>query len=191
MISESEAQLNDDIGVFKLKLKNSEEVLLLDERAYNFVISSKYFRAIDFLKNIRKHSHGYAFYQRFRSVKGIYTSETIYLHKVLAEEFVAKPLIKAGKKIFVHFKNGNPLDCRLKNLQWVTMSELRRLQKKRESESGFRGVVAEGPTRFKAIIYKEGKPIVIGIYKSALAAAKAYNRKSLEMFGEGGFQNEI
>ena len=124
-------------------------------------------------------------------MRGVNTSETIYIHKFIAETFINKPLVKSGKKVFVHFKNGNPLDCRIENLQWLTMNELRRMQKSRSNDSGYRGVVTEGPKRYKALIYNESKPIIIGIYTTALAAAKAYNKKSLELFGDTASLNDV
>lgn len=175
----------------EIKLTNKEAYLILDAKSYRAILENKYFKAIQLLDHLRAHSSGYAFFQRLKSVRGVVSSETIYIHKYLAEHFVDKPLVKSGKKVYVHFKNKNPLDCRLENLEWITMNQLRRNQKNVGGDTGFRGVVREGPSRFKAIIYDEGKPLLIGTFKTALAAAKAYNKRSLEMFGNTASLNDL
>lgn len=176
---------------YQIKLTNKDDYLLLDEKGYQAIVGNKYFQAIQLLDHLRAHSNGYAFFQRLKSVRGMASSETIYIHKHLAENFIDKPLVKSGKKVFVHFKNKNPLDCRLENLEWVTMNQLRRNQKNVGGDSGYRGVVTEGPKRYKAIIYDDGKPIIIGVFKTPLAAAKAYNKRSLEMFGPTASLNDL
>ncbi len=178
-------------GNHTIQLTNKDAQLILDEKGYQAIVGNKYFQAIQLVERLRAHSNGYAFFQRLKSVRGVASSETIYIHKYLAEHFVDKPLVKSGKKVFVHFKNKNPLDCRLENLEWVTMNQLRRNQKNVGGDTGYRGVVTEGPKRYKAIIYDEGKPIIIGIFKTPLAAAKAYNKRSLEMFGTTASLNDL
>lgn len=107
---------------------------------------------------------------------------TIYLHKAIAEEFLPQP--ESDRKLFIHFKNGNPLDCRLENLQWVPMSMLRRNQRKFTNSTGYRGVIQVSSNKYRAVLYKDKKRYDLGVYDTPEAAAKAYNNKSQELFGK-------
>lgn len=109
--------------LYKIKLKNAEKEVILDEKGYNEVMQNAYLKSINFHKNLRQHSAGYAVYQRSITTKKGVVFETIYLHKHIAEKFIKKPASDA--RLFVMFENGNVLDCRLENLKWVTMSDLR------------------------------------------------------------------
>lgn len=42
-----------------------------------------------------------------------------YIHRLVALTFIPKP----AHKNFVNHKNGNKMDCRLENLEWVTSAE--------------------------------------------------------------------
>jgi hypothetical protein len=122
----------------------------------------------------RLHSAGYAVLQYTELGK----IRTFYLHKVLADRFVPKP--DTDKRLFVHMVNGNKLDCRLDNLQWLTMNELRRRQQ--SSSEGFRGVSKDGD-KFRAVLYDGGRRIYLGLYETEEAAARAYDEASFRRFG--------
>jgi len=124
-------------------------------------------------KGWRLHSAGYAVLQftQFGKIK------TYYMHKLLAEQFVNKP--ELSKKLFVHMLNGNKLDCRLENLEWITMTGLRRQQ---NSSNGYRGVSKDG-NKYRAVLYDSGKRIYLGVYESPEHAAKAYDNESFQRFG--------
>ena len=94
------------------------------------------------------------------------------------------------KKLFVRFIDGDVLNVTLDNLEWVTMNTLRRQMKNFKSKSGYRGVTKE-KNRFRAVIYHERKAHNLGFYDTAEEAAKAYNKKSRELFGETGSLNEV
>lgn len=127
--------------LYKDKLKNaSHKSVILSDAAYNYFTENKYYSEIDFLNNLRLHSNGYAFFQKNYPTKdNQYRNVTIYLHKAIADKFVEKP--QTDKKLFVRIKNNNPLDCRIENLEWVGMSELRRKQRRSSNITGYRGVV--------------------------------------------------
>ncbi len=169
--------------LYRLKLKNaSSKVITLSEEAYNFFAESEYYKSLDFIDNLRLHSSGYAFFQKnYPMQNGSYKNVTIYLHKAIAERFLPKPA--TSRKLFVRLVNGNPLDCRLENLEWVEMSELRRNQKKSSNSTGFRGVVKVSKNRYRAVLYNNKSRIDLGLYSSAEEAAEAYNKKSKELFG--------
>jgi len=175
--------------LYKLALKNSDQNALVDGDAYDFIINNEYLKKIKFLENLRRHSHGYAFFQKNWPQKdGKYKSETIYLHKLIAEKFIEKP--ESEQRLLVRFINSNPLDCRIKNLEWANLSKIVRNTSKIKNTTGYRGVVKHGK-KYQAIIYKQRKPIFIGSFDTPEEAALAYNKKSMELFGETKSLNKI
>lgn len=174
--------------LYKIKLKNSEDEVLLDDKVYEFLTTDPYLIKIDFINNLRKHSSGCAVFQRtwkesFRS----YKNETIYLHKLIAEKFLSSS--KTKDKRLVGALNGNKLDCRLENLAYRTRAVASRMRIT-NSREGYTGVYRENK-RFRAVISVNKKTIHLGMYDTAEEAALAYNKKSLELFGEDGKQNKV
>jgi len=170
-------------------LKNSDGCAIVDKIAYDYILQDAELQRILFVQNLRSHASGYAFFQKnWKQEDGSYKCQTIYLHKIIAEKFVDKPV--SEKRLFVRFNNGNPLDCRIENLSWTSLSNVVRNTNKTINKFGFRGVVKDRG-RFRAVIYKNRKPINIGSFKTAKEAAVAYNEKSLELFGQTRSLNEI
>jgi hypothetical protein len=176
--------------LYKIRLKNANDYVLLDGQAYEAIDQNEYLTSLKFLENLRLHSSGYVFFQRnFPQKDGSYKNVTIYLHKWIADKFIERP--ESGKKLFVRIKNGNALDCRAKNLTWITMSELRRQQKRHKNKTGYRGVVQVGKSSFRAVIYTSQDRFDLGLFNSAEQAAEAYNNKSLELFGQTRSLNKV
>ncbi len=175
--------------LYKVKLKNADKYVVISGDAYEFIEQNEYYKTIEFLKNLRLHSSGYVFYQRNYPVKDGYKNVTIYLHKLIAEKFVEKP--DESKRLFVRIKNGNPLDCRVKNLEWATMSELRRNQKKHNNKTGYRGVVKVSKNTYRAVLYTTNERYDLGLFPTAEEAANAYNAKSEELFGKTKSLNKL
>jgi len=174
----------------KIKLKNrDDQYVIIDEKVEKEIKANDYLMSIKFLENLRAHSNRYAVFQRCITTNQGPTYETIYLHKYIAEKFCKKPDIK-DKKLVVRFINGDPLDARIENLEWLTMTDLRRHMGSTHNKSGYRGVVVENG-RFRAILYQDQKAINLGVYKTAELAAEAYNKKSIELFGITNSLNKI
>lgn len=174
---------------YKIKLKNTkDQTVVLDEKGYKAVKGDKKLTSVNFLENLRAHSSGYGIFQRCITTKKGLKYETIYLHRWLAEKFVKKP--KTNRKLFLSFKNGNVQDCRIDNLEYVTMSELRRSNESTTNKSGYRGVTKENK-RYRANLYHKKVNYNLGFFKTAEEAAKAYNKKSRELFGETRSLNKI
>jgi len=170
----------------KIRLRNSNEKAIVDDKGYKFLTSDKYLKGIDIVNRLRKHSSGCAVFQRTKKQKkGGYKTETIYLHKLLAEKF----LKKTRTNNLVGAKNGNKLDCRIENLSFRSRSTASR-QRKSSSKAGYTGVYKES-TRFRAVISHKGKSIHIGMFDTAEEAADAYNKKSKEFYGNEGKINSI
>mgnify|MGYP001049092061 CR=1 FL=1 len=175
--------------LYKVKLKNADKYVVVSGEAYEFIEKNEYYKSINFLDNLRLHSSGYVFYQRNYPFKDGYKNVTIYLHKLIAEKFVPKP--ESDKRLFVRIKNSNPLDCRIKNLEWATMSELRRNQRKHNNKTGYRGVVQVSKNNFRAVLYTSNQRHDLGLFPSAEEAAEAYNKKSEELFGKTKSLNRL
>ena len=176
--------------LYRITLKNSDQTVILCEAGYRLLAENPYLQSIDFLKNLRLHSNGYAFYQKNHPDKGSggYRNETIYLHKFLAENLLDKPDVDGH--IYVMFKNSNRLDCRVENLQWSSRSFITRNTKKNTSKSGYRGVYQDGNS-YRATLYHGKERYELGFFKSAEEAARAYNSKSEELFGLTRSLNKI
>ncbi len=174
---------------YKIKLKNTKDkTAILDDKGYKAVKGDKHLSKISFLDNLRSHSSGYPIFQRCITTKKGPVYETIYLHRWLADKFIKKP--KSNRKLFLRFKNGNVMDCSLVNLEFVTMSELRRSNNSTTNSSGYRGVTKE-KKRFRANLYHKGVNYNLGFFKTGEDAAKAYNKKSRELFGETNSLNKV
>ncbi len=174
---------------YKIKLKNSPKYAIISDVVYQKIVNNEYLMSINFLENIRMHSNGYAFFQKNHPLKGGgYKNETIYLHRYVAEKFIAPP--KSDKKLYVSIINGNKLDCRLENLEWVPRSVAVRNTKKMFNSTGYRGVGKER-NKYRAVIYDGDKKYDLGFFDTAEEAAEAYNKKSEELFGKTRSLNTI
>ncbi|MFT5265031.1 MAG: hypothetical protein ACI8YQ_003781, partial [Polaribacter sp.] len=164
--------------LYKIKLKNSSEEVVVDDKVYKYLTTDAHLKKIDIINNLRRHSSGCAVFQKTHSQKtGGYKTETIYLHKLVAEKFHKSN--KKGKRKLVGAKNGNKLDCRVDNIMYRTRATASR-QRATSSRTGYTGVYEENG-RYRAVISINRKSVHIGMFKSAEAAAKAYNDKSVEL----------
>lgn len=174
--------------IYKIKLKNAEQSVLLDDRVYEWIISDPYLVKIDLLNNLRLHSSGCVVFQKtWKKAEGGYKTETIYLHKLIAEKFLTEEKNKVRR--LVGAKNGDKLDCRLDNIVYRSRATASRMRKT-SSNTGFTGVYREH-RRFRAVISVNGKAKHIGMYDTAEEAAAAYNKYSKEYFGEEGKINKV
>lgn len=174
--------------LYKVKLKNADETVLMDDHVYEALTEDPYLSKVDFINNLRRHSSGCAVFQKtWKKAEGGYKTETIYLHRLIAERFLMDQ--KEGKKNLVGAKNSNKLDCRLENIVWRTRSVASR-QRKTSSKVGYTGVYKEN-NRYRAVISVERKSVHIGMFDTPEEAALAYNKKSRELYGEDGKINII
>jgi len=174
--------------LYKVKLKNAEDTILLDDQVYEYLTSDPYLVRVDFINNLRRHSSGCAVFQKtWKKADGGYKTETIYLHKIIAEKFLSDG--KEGKRNLVGAKNGNKLDCRLENLVYRSRSVASR-KRKSSSKVGYTGVYKEN-NRYRAVISVNRKSVHIGMYPTAEEAALAYNKMSRKLYGDDGKINVI
>jgi hypothetical protein len=163
-----------------LTLSNSEKTVQICEQGLSFLTAKS------LTDGWRLHSAGYAVLQFVKQGK----LETLYLHKLLAKEFRPKP--QTTKRLFVRMINANKLDCRVENIEWATMSELRRHQNAHKSQhmEAYRGVSKDG-SKYRAVIYDKGQRIYLGLFRTPEEAARAYNRESLCRFGITNSLNQL
>lgn len=176
--------------LYKLSLKNTNETVVISDEVYEIISKNPYLQSIKFLDNLRIHSHGYAFFQKnYPKIDGGYKNVTIYLHRYIAENFVEKPT-NYKKRLLVSFKNGNRLDCRTSNIFWATSSEIVRNINATNSTTGFRGV-SKANNKYRAAIFLGKTRYDLGNFDTAEEAARAYNQKSIEWFGQTKSLNKV
>ncbi len=174
--------------LYKVKLKNADDHVLLDDVVYEYLINDPYLKRVGFIDNLRKHSSGCAVFQKtWKKADGGYKTETIYLHKLIAEQFLNER--RTSKRNLVGAKNGNKLDCRLENLVYRSRSVASR-KRKSSSKVGYTGVYKEN-NRYRAVISVNRKSMHIGMFATAEEAARAYNEMSRKLYGDDGKVNVI
>lgn len=174
----------------KLFLKNSTEEAIVDQYIFEKLSQDVHLSDINFFQHLRRHSSGCVVFQKtYKTGKGAkdYRTETIYLHKLIAERYLAHQ--RTPDRKLVGTRNGNKMDCRLENLEYRTRAVASRMRKS-SSKAGYTGVYQEN-NRFRAVISKDRRSIHIGMYATAEEAALAYNAKSTELFGQHGKLNVI
>jgi len=103
-------------------------------------------------------------------------------------------ILKGGcvpRKLIDHI-NRNGLDNRKENLRLCTNSENQANSGLRKSNrSGFKGVCLKKPQNsWEAQIIHNGKTIHLGIFKESADAARAYDKKAIELKGEFALTNK-
>ncbi len=173
----------------KIKLKNAEDIVMLDDHVFDYLTTNKSLKKVDFVNNLRRHSSGCAVFQKVSANKkgDGYTTKTIYLHRFVAEKFLGKK--RSTKNNLVGARNGNKLDCRLDNIEWRSRSIASR-RRRTTSKTGYTGVYKEN-NKFRAVISIDQKTVHIGMYVTPEEAAMAYNKRSRELFGDMGKINII
>ena len=160
----------------------------LDDNVHLWLSSHKEHAKDRLLENLRLHSSGCAVFQKTSKIdKGEYKTKTLYLHKLIAEQFLSDS--KMEGKTLVGSINGDKLDCRLENLVYRSRSDASRMRKT-TSQTGFTGVYKEN-FRYRAVISVNGKSIHLGMYDTAEKAAGAYNQRSWDVYGDQGKFNKV
>jgi hypothetical protein len=165
----------------KIKLKNSDKSVIVDDLVYEYLINNPFLKSVDFINNLREHAttHNAVFQKWWNLGNKQSRIETIYLNRLVAEKFITRP--ETDKKLRVNFINGDKLDCRLGNLEWCTYSTMAR-KCKIANKTGYRGVFKDR-NQYIAVIYVNGQRIKLGRFANKEEAAEAYNKKSEELFG--------
>jgi hypothetical protein len=117
------------------------------------------------------------------------TQKGLRIHRLVAQEFLDN---HEDKPNVDHIDGVRTNNC-VSNLRWASTRENNRNQRKREGKSSrFKGV--SWITRdviWQSGIKHNGKSMNLGRFNHEKDAARAYNEKALELFGEFACLNEI
>ena len=151
--------------------KYGRHIVQLDEEDWDKVSQYKWYL-------MRGHSTYYAKRNLPRRADGSRPAP-ISLHRDLAG---------CPKGMMVDHINGNGLDNRKENIRICTMSQnMMNRSKTVQNSTGFKGVYKTGDSKlnpYSAKIQKDGKVYCLGHYSAAEEAARSYDRKAIELFGE-------
>lgn len=110
-------------------------------------------------------------------------SKYVYMHRVIMDAEVGT---------LVDHINGNTLDNRRENLRFATKSQNSINSSKIRGISRYKGVwFRERNKPWVAEIHKDGVKYHLGSFKTEVAAAIAYNKKAVELFGDFAVENKI
>jgi len=163
-----------EIKLWKNRKELSDKVTIVDDEDYNRVMEAISSRA-------KWYAHSPPTSKKYYAMNG---TRDILIHRVV---------MKAPKGVQVDHINGDPLDNRKENLRICTPSENCRNRKvRRDSKSGYKGVEMKSSGRFQAYIGnpdKKSRHIRLGTYDAPEQAARAYDRKAIELHGEFALLN--
>jgi hypothetical protein len=102
-----------------------------------------------------------------------------------------RQVTNAPKGLVVDHINHNGLDNRRANLRLCTKQQNNCNSRSfRHKTSNYKGVFKEkGSKKFRAYIRFNKKPVHIGMFELEIDAAKAYDKKAKELFGEFAYLN--
>lgn len=102
-------------------------------------------------------------------------------------------IINAPKEKFVDHINGNGLDNRKENLRLCTHAENQRNAKIRsDNKSGYKGVGwNKQKNKWETRVRLNGRPKIVGFFSDPVDAAKAYDAKAKEIYGDFARLNDL
>lgn len=154
----------------KLLLNKGRHEILIDDEDYSDVIEAKWMVI----------TSGWT--KQLYVVTGPRGGPWLYLHK-----YIMCP----GEDQLVVFLNNNQLDFRKENLRLVSRSVRgQRREARPKSKSKYQGVT-EQAGRWLSKICKDGKSVFLGSYGEEIHAARAYDIKAKELFGETAYHNNV
>jgi len=119
------------------------------------------------------HRHWYAI-RSIRKANGKQTTQS--MHRII---------INIPKGLQIDHQNHNGLDNRKSNLRICTNAQNQYNQKLRQGSSKYKGVYLDKQReKWKAQIQLNNKQIHIGRFLDEIDAAKAYDKKAIELFGK-------
>ena len=100
-------------------------------------------------------------------------------------------LLNPPRNLYIDHINGNGLDNRKSNLRVCTNQQNQRnARKKRTASSIYKGVsFVKARSKFRAYIVVNNKQTGLGQFSNEIDAAKAYDQKAKELFGEFAYLN--
>lgn len=104
-----------------------------------------------------------------------------------------RQIMGLGTKKIIDHANWNGLDNRKENLKFCTNGEnLSNSGLRKNNKSGFKGVSWRPKFRkYISQIKHNGEKVYLGLFLSRIEAAKAYDKKAMELKGEFALTNEM
>jgi len=167
------------IKLWKNKDELSDKVAIVDDEDYDRVVEA----VTRYRKNGSPWKNTGKWYATNHNPGGKY-----YAVSGGREKSIHRVVMDAPKGMDVDHINGNPLDNRKQNLRLCSRSENCRNKKVRsDSKSGFKGVYQTKSGRFQAYIgnpNEVSRNIKLGTYDTPEEAARAYDKKAVELHGD-------
>lgn len=103
-----------------------------------------------------------------------------------------RAIMNASSKQLIDHRDGNTFDNRKHNLRQATKAKNNMNAAYGHGTSKFKGVCWKRDIgRWRAYIKIDQKQVSLGVYDDEMEAAKAYDRKALELFGEFALTNQM
>lgn len=124
----------------------------------------------------------------------ITTNKYAITHLNGKQAYMHKLILKTEK--MVDHKNRNTFDNRKENLRLCTPAQNQQNRNiPKDNKTGYKGVLIDKSCTktltFRASITHKRKSLHLGSYRCAIEAAKAYDKKALELFGEFALTNKM
>ena len=119
-----------------------------------------------------------------------YAKASIGGKQVLLHRLVAERMGLSLDGVIDHI-NGDALDCRRENLQACTHQQnIMKQRHQATAQSPYKGVM-QFRDKWRSRITLNGKTMHLGLFATATEAARAYNEKAKELFGDFANLNEV
>lgn len=117
---------------------------------------------------------------------GGYAARLFYINGKQKTLLIHREIMNAERNQLVDHKNQNKLDNRKSNLRFCSRStNAMNCKVHKHNTSGYKGVsYMKSIKKYRAYIVLKDKQINLGCYSNKTDAAKAYDKKALELFGE-------
>ena len=153
----------------RIPLGNNQGFVLVDDEDYKWLNKQNWCR-------LKCKNSSYAKFDRRVDGKKV----SFLMHRIILN---AKP------HQFVDHRDGNGLNNQRFNIRICTKSENGMNQKPQKGRTSQYKGVCRFRSKWQAGIKKDGKRKLLGIFSDEIEAAKAYDKKAIEFFGEFAYLN--